>query len=659
MCRSFAALSALALVSAVSTAALASHWTISGGIEGRTSLRFNLAECVENDEYKFVWTANQIQQPLRLTNDYRTEIRTSNDSSQACDYQSTGDNCTVVSAASSWTPVSPATFSATLALQSHFFADGGCIGTGSRRAVLFLKDEQPLIPGGTVEPVMRGEILFNFDFDPPAAPAPPTVSTGDQGLNVSWEGSTRDAGVSRKVRVYFSAVPGLLTGTPNCDSGSYRTSCAFVGPFTGGQARISGLTNGETVYVAIAELDDYDNLGPVSLAVPGSPQDVSDYFEHYANSGGTEKGGFCFIATAAFGSYWHPLVSSLRRFRDQVLAQSAWGRDFISFYYSWSPALAEVIEDTPHLRALFRIVLAPIAVAAWFVVDLVWWQQLSLLAFAWLALRFLRRFFRRVRSLARSGRTSGGLRVVQRIPAAVWVLAVLGGWMLFDAPAARAETESPRNFFLELKVGGIAPEMDRRAGPVGTLAPFAKIFGDGTRTMSGLELEYQIIKDKGSFGVSAAMNFFQAVGRGLLADSAQASPETTVLNVMPFQVNAVYRWDVPMRKHGVPFVPYVKAGFDWYLWWILNGAGNVSSFTDKRGEKRRGLGGTFGIHASLGLQFQLDVIDRRMQRAFDEEVGVNHSYLFAEVVFSRVDDFNQGSLNFSAIYFFTGLALEF
>ena len=654
MRRSLAALFLLVLAGLAPRVARASHWILTGAIEGRTSLRFNRAECLKNDEFRFVWTANQIQQPLRLTNDYRTEIRTSNDSSQACDYQSTTDNCTVVSAAASWTPTSPATFSSTLALRSHFFVDGGCAGAGSRRAVLFLKDEQPLIPGGTVEPVMRGEVTISFDFEPPLAPAPPDVSTGDQGLNVSWGGVTRDAGTTRKFKVYFSAQQGKLTGTPVCDSGSYKTSCAFVGPFTGGQARLGGLANGETVYVALAELDDYDNEGPVSLAVPGVPQDVSDFFEEYAASGGREKGGFCFIATAAYGSYWHPFVGSLRRFRDSVLGQSEWGRDFISFYYGWSPALAEVIEDTPHLRAMFRVLLAPLAIAAWFIVDLSWWEKLLVLALAWLALRAARTFFRRLG--AHGGRRGPAAR---KVLVAMGLLAALGAWMVMDAPSAHAEPESPRNFFLELKVGGITPDMDRRAGPVGTLAPFAKIFGDGMRTMAGLELEYQIIKDKGSFGVSAAMNFFQAVGRGVLAASGQQSPETTVMNVMPFQVNAVYRWDVPMRKHGVPLVPYVKAGFDWYLWWITNGAGNVSSFTDGNGAKRRGLGGTFGIHASLGLQFQLDVIDRRMQKAFDEEVGVNHSYLFAEVVFSRVDDFNQGSFNFSSIYFFTGLALEF
>lgn len=48
----------------------------------------------------------------------------------------------------------------------------------------------------------------------------------------------------------------------------------------------------------------------------------------------------CYIATAVYGSYEHPQVWKLRRFRDTYLAKSKVGRVFICSYYRVSPPLA-------------------------------------------------------------------------------------------------------------------------------------------------------------------------------------------------------------------------------------------------------------------------------------------------------------------------------
>ncbi|MBQ8612250.1 MAG: hypothetical protein IJ412_11170 [Oscillospiraceae bacterium] len=49
----------------------------------------------------------------------------------------------------------------------------------------------------------------------------------------------------------------------------------------------------------------------------------------------------CYIATAVYGSYDCPEVWTLRRFRDEILKNSIWGRIFIRFYYMVSPKLVE------------------------------------------------------------------------------------------------------------------------------------------------------------------------------------------------------------------------------------------------------------------------------------------------------------------------------
>jgi len=48
--------------------------------------------------------------------------------------------------------------------------------------------------------------------------------------------------------------------------------------------------------------------------------------------GKEDKG--CFVATACFGDIHHPVVVDFRTYRDNVLAQNAWGQLFIKTYYN-------------------------------------------------------------------------------------------------------------------------------------------------------------------------------------------------------------------------------------------------------------------------------------------------------------------------------------
>ncbi len=71
--------------------------------------------------------------------------------------------------------------------------------------------------------------------------------------------------------------------------------------------------------------------------------------------------GFCFLATAAYGASWVAQVQALRWLRDAYLAGSPLGREFVRFYYTYSPPLADVVRHQPVLRGMVRVVLQPLA----------------------------------------------------------------------------------------------------------------------------------------------------------------------------------------------------------------------------------------------------------------------------------------------------------
>ncbi len=67
--------------------------------------------------------------------------------------------------------------------------------------------------------------------------------------------------------------------------------------------------------------------------------------------------GNCFIATAAMGSYDHPLVIELRDFRDNWILKKYWGETFVVWYYKYGAIAAKIIEKRFLLKIFSRLLI--------------------------------------------------------------------------------------------------------------------------------------------------------------------------------------------------------------------------------------------------------------------------------------------------------------
>lgn len=62
----------------------------------------------------------------------------------------------------------------------------------------------------------------------------------------------------------------------------------------------------------------------------------------------------CYVATCVYGTYDCPELWVLRRYRDDVLEQSWFGRRFISMYYAVSPTAVKLFGGRRVITSLWR-----------------------------------------------------------------------------------------------------------------------------------------------------------------------------------------------------------------------------------------------------------------------------------------------------------------
>jgi hypothetical protein len=115
--------------------------------------------------------------------------------------------------------------------------------------------------------------------------------------------------------------------------------------------------------------------GMVGLLARSGELESAEVWGSYGvlGSSGGEGGSGCFIATAAYGSYFEPHVEILKAFRDQILLPNKYGHAFVVFYYRHSPPVADFIAEHVFLKALVRVTLMPFVVFGYvFLHSLLW-----------------------------------------------------------------------------------------------------------------------------------------------------------------------------------------------------------------------------------------------------------------------------------------------
>jgi hypothetical protein len=204
----------------------------------------------------------------------------------------------------------------------------------------------------------------------PAAPVLVRLDPGNTALTVVWSGGTGTAATG-----YYVHYGQISTTEHKIDAGN-TTSYVLVG-LTNGQpysVAVSAYVR-PTYYLAVAAYDFKSGVkSALSVEAPAVLATVLESGQSGVLIGYPDalapyptlpnKGGGCFIATAAYGSDTAAEVQVLRSFRDRYLLTSEIGRGLVNWYYRNSPAAAELLNAHPAFKPAVRAMLLPAVAAA-------------------------------------------------------------------------------------------------------------------------------------------------------------------------------------------------------------------------------------------------------------------------------------------------------
>lgn len=126
--------------------------------------------------------------------------------------------------------------------------------------------------------------------------------------------------------------PGLFGGYTNYDANGHKTGRSDPGIF-------GGYTHYDSTGHKVGKSEpgifgSYHHKDASGKSVGSSDPGLFDSYHHNDSQG-------CYVATCVYGSYDCPQVWTLRRFRDNTLSQSDFGRLFIHTYYAVSPRIVK------------------------------------------------------------------------------------------------------------------------------------------------------------------------------------------------------------------------------------------------------------------------------------------------------------------------------
>jgi hypothetical protein len=174
--------------------------------------------------------------------------------------------------------------------------------------------------------------------------------------------------------------------------------------------------------------------------------------------------------------------------------------------------------------------------------------------------------------------------------------------------------DSAENIGIELKIGPYNPDVGNDA--------FKRTYpnDDGLLLRFELDVIAYRLKDVLYLNVGGGFGWADYKGPARNLDTGSATGEKDELEMFPLSLVGVFRVDALARLLDVPLIFAGKFGYIWFIW-----------DNDKGGADMKN-GISHGLVWATQAALDLDFFDESAARMLDDEWGINHSYLFFEVL---------------------------
>jgi hypothetical protein len=188
---------------------------------------------------------------------------------------------------------------------------------------------------------------------------------------------------------------------------------------------------------------------------------------------------------------------------------------------------------------------------------------------------------------------------------------------LADGTHVYKTTASPQKYSGGIRFGSMDPT--NLVGNTGFT--YQDVYGGSGAFLVSFEVEKQIIQNAGKLGLKAGLGFFTASGNGRFVDSPDVKAIEKI-SLYGFPIDVAAQYHLQFWEHQV-LVPFAEGGADYIP--FLENRPDLKSFAGLK------FGGAPAAHVAGGIQIQLDWLDKQGMWQIDNEYGINHIYLTADV----------------------------
>jgi hypothetical protein len=421
---------------------------------------------------------------------------------------------------------------------------------------------------------------------------------------------------------------------------------------TASSLTVDGLANDQSYQVAIVVVDQYGNFAGSAFNRMVVPKPVTDFWEDLHDRNSAVDGGCLLAKTYGDGS---GLTHTLRAFRDNTLAKTVLGRALIDAYYG---SLGKLSVESAFGRAIAGVLLAPLVVLAllWHFLSLPILLALALLPFLWRKRRLLVALFVIAPAVASADDFQPYWETEE------------------DSDASLLEFQDVK-WHAGIRLGPYVPDIDRQAGlnAANGKGPYEAMFGQDRvwQVLPMLDVDRVLWNGWGQLMVGGSIGYMQKSARTYKDgtseddDPRERSSSKNTFRLVPTAASITYRFTLLDDMWGIPVVPYVRGGLDYYMWWIKAPNGDVSKVCEEVAadmtcaKEDKAYGGSLGFHGSVGIAIRAERVDNDAAISMRAS-GIKHAGFYAELQYAKVDGFGSDSkLSVGDNTWFAGVNFEF